>query len=205
MSNQNKIKYYQEHARKYKQEYKQLKGLNLKSKLRSNGRKKGGSDGIDNNSLPSISDIEDDEEPDEEPEEESDVEEPEVVEEPDVEPDVEPEEEPEEEPDDEPDDEPDEEPNNSSFSPAPIMNRLGFTETLKRKPNKSSTKKKINPNICPTIFMNNHNANTLYYYPSEFPNLTKIKSVPIIRKGGKRTNKRIKNNKSKKRKHKKFN
>ena len=50
--------------------------------------------------------------------------------------------------------------------------------------------------------MNNHNANTLYYYPSEFPNLTKIKSVPIIKKGGKRTYKRIKNNKSKKRKYK---
>jgi hypothetical protein len=91
--------------------------------------------------------------------------------------------------------------NPMTFSSKQKLKKLGFTESLNINPNKSTTKKNINPNMCPSIFLKNNDVNTSYYYPSEFPNLTKIKSIPIIKKGGKRTYKRIKKNKSKKRKY----
>ena len=87
----------------------------------------------------------------------------------------------------------------SSLANGPILVNLGFTESLRRHSRKSINNRVANPNICKNIFMNGLNVNSQYFFPSEFPNLTKIKSVPIITKGGKRTRK----NKSKKRKYKK--
>jgi hypothetical protein len=87
----------------------------------------------------------------------------------------------------------------SSLANRPLVVNLGFTESLRRHSRKIINNRVAKPNICKNIFMNGLNVNSQYFYPSEFPNLTKIKSVPIITKGGKRTRK----NKSKKRKYKK--
>ena len=87
----------------------------------------------------------------------------------------------------------------SSLANGPVVVNLGFTESLRKHSRKLVNNRVANPNICKNIFMNGLNVNSQYFYPSEFPNLTKIKSVPIITKGGKRTRK----NKSKKRKNKK--
>ena len=88
---------------------------------------------------------------------------------------------------------------NASVASGPLLVNLGFTESLRKHSRKIINNRVANPNICKNIFMNGLNVNSQYFYPSEFPNLTKIKSVPIITKGGKRTRK----NKSKKRKYKK--
>jgi hypothetical protein len=88
---------------------------------------------------------------------------------------------------------------NASVANGPLVVNLGFTESLRRHSRKSVNNRVANPNICKNIFMNGLNVNSQYFYPSEFPNLTKIKSVPIITQGGKRTRK----HKSKKRKYRK--
>jgi len=84
--------------------------------------------------------------------------------------------------------------------PPPPLNleKLGFTETLTSLKKKSTTKKNLNKNICSNIFMNGLNVNTEFFYPSEFPNLTKIKSLPIMnKKGGKKSRKKTRKNRYK--------
>ena len=69
------------------------------------------------------------------------------------------------------------------------INKLGFSETLKISPNRSilKSKTKRNPNICQNIFMNGINVTKKYFYPSQFPNLTRIKPIAVtMKKGGKR-------------------
>jgi hypothetical protein len=79
--------------------------------------------------------------------------------------------------------------------PIPINTKLGFRETLKMRVSKQKPVSVLNPNICQNIFMNGSKVTKKYFYPSEFPKLTKIKPITLsIKKGGKRkqknTNKR---------------
>jgi hypothetical protein len=74
----------------------------------------------------------------------------------------------------------------------------GFSDTL------TSSVSKINPNICLPIFMNGQNVNKNYFYPSEFPNLTKIKPFVNLAKGGKKSGKKSKKNKLYKRSRKRY-
>ena len=79
--------------------------------------------------------------------------------------------------------------------PVPINTKLGFRETLKMRVSKQKPVSVLNPNICQNIFMNGSKVTKKYFYPSEFPKLTKIKPITLsIKKGGKRkqknTNKR---------------
>jgi len=74
----------------------------------------------------------------------------------------------------------------------------GFSDTL------TSNVSKINPNICLPIFMNGQNVNKNYFYPSEFPNLTKIKPFVNLTKGGKKSGKKSKKNKLYKRSRKRY-
>ena len=64
------------------------------------------------------------------------------------------------------------------------MNRLGFSESLKNPPNKAIliAKPKANPNICNNIFINGLNVNKKFFYPSQFPNLTRIKPIAVTMK-----------------------
>ena len=81
------------------------------------------------------------------------------------------------------------------------MNRLGFSESLKNPPNKAKLKAnpKANPNICHNIFMNGLNVNKKFFYPSQFPNLTRIKPIMVTmkkndnsdKKGGKRKSRKL--------------
>ena len=67
--------------------------------------------------------------------------------------------------------------------------KLGFSETLKISPNRDilKSKTKRNPNICQNIFMNGLNVTKKYFYPSQFPNITRIKPIAVtMKKGGKR-------------------
>ena len=79
--------------------------------------------------------------------------------------------------------------------PVPINTKLGFRETLKMRVSKQKPVSVLNPNICQNIFMNGSKVTKKYFYPSEFPKLTKIKPITLsIKNGGKRkqknTNKR---------------
>ena len=83
---------------------------------------------------------------------------------------------------------------------AHIKDRLGFTESLKSK-KQIISEKKMPQNICPNIYTNGLNVNNKYFYPSEFPNLTKtnlvgVSEANVVKKGGKnRHNKSIKKRK----------
>jgi hypothetical protein len=70
--------------------------------------------------------------------------------------------------------------------------RTGFTETLKQQPNSNNQQKHIplKPSICQNIFINGSKTNNKYFYPSEFPKLTKIKPISILTKKGGRNYKR---------------
>ena len=70
-----------------------------------------------------------------------------------------------------------------------INNRLSFRETLKNSNKQPIAPIQINPEICKTIFSNGSKVNKKYFYPSEFPKLTKIKplkSTISVKKGGKK-------------------
>jgi centrosomal protein CEP76 len=70
------------------------------------------------------------------------------------------------------------------------LNKTGFKESLKQKTNQKQTQISINGNyICPAIFKSGKNVTKKYYFPSEFPNLTKLKSVVSIKGGKRQTNK----------------
>ena len=74
--------------------------------------------------------------------------------------------------------------------PVPINTKLGFRETLKMRVSKQKPVSVLNPNICQNIFMNGSKVTKKYFYPSEFPKLTKIKPITLsIKKGGKRKQK----------------
>jgi hypothetical protein len=68
------------------------------------------------------------------------------------------------------------------------IQNLGFTETL-RQPNannQQNPKPLPNSTICQNIFINGSKTNNKYFYPSEFPKLTKIKPITVLtKKGGK--------------------
>jgi hypothetical protein len=68
--------------------------------------------------------------------------------------------------------------------------RLGFTETLKRK-TKITNNLPLNINTCPNIFKNGSKVNTKFFYPSEFPNLTKIKPIPGLKKNAEKVGGKI--------------
>ena len=59
--------------------------------------------------------------------------------------------------------------------------KLGFSESLKNPPNRDilKSKPKANPNICQNIYMNGLNVTKKYFYPSQFPNLTRIKPISV--------------------------
>lgn len=66
----------------------------------------------------------------------------------------------------------------------------GFRETLKPLSTQNTKQTTINSNvICPSIFKSGKNVTKKYYFPSEFPNLTKLKSIGSM-KGGTKTKKR---------------
>jgi hypothetical protein len=74
--------------------------------------------------------------------------------------------------------------------------KLGFTETLTPKLNKSNQVVEIDKNTCQNIFINGSKMNAKHFYPSEFPKLTKIKPIVFtLKKGGR---KKIKKRKTKK-------
>jgi hypothetical protein len=65
---------------------------------------------------------------------------------------------------------------------------LGFNETIKYKPG-VKTSVPVKTNICSNILNNGLKVNSKYYFPSEFPNITRNKSVSlktISKKGGKK-------------------
>ena len=59
--------------------------------------------------------------------------------------------------------------------------KLGFTESLKT-PTTLKSNSKVNTNICQNIFMNGLNVTKKYFYPSQFPNITRIKPIAITMK-----------------------
>jgi hypothetical protein len=64
------------------------------------------------------------------------------------------------------------------------IQNLGFTETL-RQPNannQQNPKPLSNSTICQNIFTDGSKINNKYFYPSEFPKLTKIKPITILTK-----------------------
>jgi len=73
-----------------------------------------------------------------------------------------------------------------------INKLVGFTETLKKTNANVEQKTKPLPNstICQNIFINGSKTNNKYFYPSEFPKLTKIKPISILTKKGGRNYKR---------------
>ena len=77
-------------------------------------------------------------------------------------------------------------------------NNIGFTETLKKSNVKITTKQRSNRDICNNIFINGSNVNNKYFYPSEFPNITKLKPVTFtVKKGGKKRRHKMKSRKHK--------
>lgn len=65
------------------------------------------------------------------------------------------------------------------------IGNIGFTETLKKE--KPKEPQKISKNKCPNIFKVGSEVNTTYFFPSQFPKLTRIKSITVSnKKGGKR-------------------
>lgn len=76
--------------------------------------------------------------------------------------------------------------------PSKLLQPLGFTETLKKaKPKKPQ---KISENKCQYIYEDN----TKYFFPSQFPNITKKRPITFaLKKGGKRkTRKYVRKNKN---------
>jgi membrane-associated HD superfamily phosphohydrolase len=66
----------------------------------------------------------------------------------------------------------------------------GFTETIKLT-NKQLTNTPQNATtICNNIFNSGVKLGRKYYYPSEFPNLTRVRKVTLNKKGGKKTRRR---------------
>ena len=68
-------------------------------------------------------------------------------------------------------------------------NITGFRETLTHG-KKNIDNPKVSPDIiCPAIFKTGKNITKKYYFPSEFPNLTKLKSLTTnpVKKGGRKT------------------
>ena len=64
---------------------------------------------------------------------------------------------------------------------------LGFSETLKNNTVNTPPITSVNPNMCQNIFMNGSKINKKYFYPSEFPKLTKINPISVsIKRGGKK-------------------
>jgi hypothetical protein len=83
----------------------------------------------------------------------------------------------------------------------------GFTETIvKNNKNNQQGPQKINMELCPQISDIGEIINNKYFFPSQFPNLTKIKPVINIVKGGKKSRKHItsKNISKKRRKSRKY-
>jgi hypothetical protein len=75
------------------------------------------------------------------------------------------------------------------FSRSPIINtkNLGFSESIKRKKEDQKKSNTISQNICEYIFINGSKVNKKFYCPSQFPKLTRIKSITVSnKKGGKR-------------------
>jgi len=68
--------------------------------------------------------------------------------------------------------------------------RLGFSETLKNQTEKRSPLQRKSTKVCEDIFINGSKVTKKYFYPSEFPKLTKIKPITVtMKKGGKRNKK----------------
>lgn len=66
-----------------------------------------------------------------------------------------------------------------------ILQPLGFRETLK--PSAKIESSKIDKNICQNILTNGTKVNTKYFFPSEFPKITKINPITVTnKKGGQR-------------------
>ncbi len=66
---------------------------------------------------------------------------------------------------------------------------LGFRETLVQQPFVETNDNSTNKDICENIFINSSKINSRYFFPSEFPKITKIKPITFSKKGGKRKNK----------------
>jgi hypothetical protein len=83
--------------------------------------------------------------------------------------------------------------NNSSNSNNNIPLETGYSDTL-IKPVKQPqviSNRIIKPDIiCPKIYKNGKNVTRKYFFPSEFPNLTNIKNMDTVKKGGYRTKRR---------------
>ena len=81
----------------------------------------------------------------------------------------------------------------SSLSPPPQL--LGFRETLTNPTKQPIPPLQVNPDICQTFFTNGSKVNKKYFYPSEFPKLTKIKPITVsMKKGGKRKSRKLRKN-----------
>ena len=66
---------------------------------------------------------------------------------------------------------------------------LGFTESLISTKKEDIKKNELSVKICDNIFSNGLNVNGKYFYPSQFPNLTKTKSISNnVKVGGKNVN-----------------
>jgi|688.fasta_scaffold99359_2 hypothetical protein len=86
----------------------------------------------------------------------------------------------------------------SSIQQQPTTDKKsGFTETLKPSENQAKELSKLDKNICQNIFINGSKVNKKYFYPSEFPKLTKIKPITVSNKkgGSKRKRKSLKKRK----------
>jgi hypothetical protein len=82
-------------------------------------------------------------------------------------------------------------PPSSMQPPPPSDEKNGFKETLRPSSIQNLKQSTINSNIiCPAIFKSGKNVTKKYYFPSEFPYLTGLKSV--VPKGGRKTRRRIK-------------
>jgi len=55
----------------------------------------------------------------------------------------------------------------------------GFTETLKNHYKEPEPPTSVNPDICKDIFTNGSKVTKKYFYPSEFPKITKIKPITL--------------------------
>ena len=69
--------------------------------------------------------------------------------------------------------------------------KTGFSETLV-KPVKSKEIPKLDIKVCENTFINGSKVNKKFYCPSQFPKLTRIKSITVSnKKGGKRKTRKI--------------
>jgi len=72
---------------------------------------------------------------------------------------------------------------------------LGFRETLTNPTKQPIPPLQVNPDICQTFFTNGSKVNKKYFYPSEFPKLTKIKPITVsMKKGVKRKSRKLRKN-----------